>query len=393
MAVKRIKHNKEAGDFPDLKSAFLEALEGFGEDPTIQKMEVQETFVPMGSIILDHVLQLKGIPGGGRVIQIHGKEHGGKSTLCYNIVKSYQRLTGKAAAIFDFEGTSTPEYFKSNGVNTDRDALVVFKNNSVEAAVQKSMVDEKEIMNGKAFKNTVGQHAKTMNMFFDLLLPYAQHYDCVLIMVNQIRARIDGSREGQSAAKYSTITNLNYILPGGYAMRFIPSLTIEVNVAKALRAGGGESDWDIEPGENKGNHYVATRIAVRVLKNKVTMGGYRAGELYLRSGLGLDDNISIRELAFRYKLIAYVGKKWIVGLESDPIAVYDSKDSAIRDLVIEQNPVVLSKLRELVVTAIESDEGGFLIQPSEEDLASSDEDFYQKITTKVAFDDDEQDLS
>jgi hypothetical protein len=61
--------------------------------------------------------------------------------------------------------------------------------------------------------------------------------------------------------------------------------------------------------------------------------------------------------------------------------------------VIEQNPVVLSKLRELVVTAIESDEGGFLIQPSEEDLASSDEDFYQKITTKVAFDDDEQDLS
>lgn len=414
MAVKRVKHTKEAGEVPDSKAAFLEALDGFGEDPTIQKMEVQETFVPMGSIILDHVLQLKGIPGGGRVIQIHGKEHGGKSTLCYNIVKSYQRLTGKAAAIFDFEGTSTPEYFKSNGVNTDRDALVVFKNNSIEAAIQKSivlmkagvkvfvydsvprmksMVDEKEIMNGKAFKNTVGAHAKTMNMFFDILLPYAQHYDCVLIMVNQIRARIDGSREGQSAAKYSTITNLNYVLPGGFAMRFIPSLTIEVNVAKALRAGGGESDWDIEPGENKGNNYVATRINVRVLKNKVTMGGYRAGVLYLRSGLGLDDNISIRELAHHYKLISYVGRKYVIGLESDPIIIYDSKDAAIRDLVIEQNPIVLSKLRELVVAAVENDQHGFSIQPSEEDLASSDEDFYQKISAKVAFDDEDQDLS
>ena len=176
-------------------------------------------------------------------------------------------------------------------------------------------------------------------------------------------------------------------------MRFIPSLTIEVNVAKALRAGGGESDWDIEPGENKGNNYVATRINVRVLKNKVTMGGYRAGVLYLRSGLGLDDNISIRELAHHYKLISYVGRKYVIGLESDPIIIYDSKDAAIRDLVIEQNPIVLSKLRELVVAAVENDQHGFSIQPSEEDLASSDEDFYQKISAKVAFDDEDQDLS
>jgi RecA/RadA recombinase len=379
--VKRLSKKEKIVDNSGNLSAFHETINGFGDDTTIQKMDVEEEFIPTDSIVLDHVLQLRGLPRGGRVIQIHGKEHGGKSTLCYSIIRAYQKHTGQPAAIIG------------------RDALVVFRGASVEAAVQKSillmkagvkvfvydsvprmksMVDEKEIMTGAAFKATMGAHAKTMNQFFDILLPYAQRYDCAIIMVNQIRARIDASREGQQAVKYSTITNLNYVLPGGYAMRFNPSLTIEVNVAKAIRAGGGEKDccgFDIEPGENKGNIWAATRISVRVLKNKVTMGGYRAHTLYLRPGFGLDDNISIRELAYNYGLISAKGRKYIVGLEDDPIITYDSKEQAIQDLVVEQNVSVLTKLRKLVVTAIENDENGFLTQPSEEDLATTDQDF------------------
>lgn len=397
-------------EFSDPKTAFLQAVDALGDDPTILKTDVEEEVVPTGSIVLDHVLQLKGIPRGGRVVQIHGKEHGGKSTLCYNIVKSWQRNTGQPAVIFDFEGTATADYLKRNGVNVNRDALLLLRESSVESAIQKSimfmkagvkvfvydsvprmksMVDEKEIMSGQAMKNSVGAHAKTMNMFFDLLLPYAQRYDCCIIMVNQIRARIDGSLEGQMAAKYASITNWNYVLPGGYAMRFIPSLTIEVNVAKALRAGGGETDWDIEPGENKGNDYVATRINVRILKNKVTMGGYRAHPLYLRPGLGVDDNISIRELAYRYKLITNKGRKWIVGIESDPIATYETKDQAIQDLVINQNALVLAQLRELVIQAIEADETGFNVAPTMDELAAVDEDYHQQARTTLKFDDEE----
>ena len=414
MAARRLKVTESSSD---PQSAFLRALDALGDDPTLVRLDVDEEFVPTGSIIWDHVLQLRGIPNGGRVIQIHGKEHGGKSTLCYSICKSYQIATGQPACIFDFEGTATGEYLRKNKVDTARDKLVLFKNCSIEAAVQKSllmmqagvklfvydsvprmksMVDEKEIMNGGAFKSKIGSHARVMGDFFDLILPYAQRYNCTIIMVNQIRSRIDGSREGQQAAKYSTITNLNYVLPGGFVMRFVPSLTIEVNVGKAIRAGGGDEKvngpWDIEPGENKGDVYVATKIKIRVLKNKVTMGGYRGHHLYLRPGIGIDDNISIRELAHHYKLINYDKslRKWVVGTSENPIIMYDTKDEAVRDLVIDQNPAVLARLRVLVVQAIEADQDGFITEPSVDELSAVDSEFGEPVrTTTVEFDDEE----
>lgn len=403
--AKRPKITEFSGDS---KTAFLQALEAFGDDPTIKKMDVEETFIPTDSIVLDYVLKLRGVPRGGRVIHIHGKEHGGKSTLTYNICKAYQKATGEPVCIFDFEGTATAEYLKRNGVNVNRDALVLFRESSIERSIQKtitlmkagvklfvydsiprmkSQMDEKDIMNGNAFKGNYGAHAKALNLFFDAVLPYAQQYDCVLIMVNQIRARIDASMEAQLAQKYASITNLNYVLPGGYAVRFYPSLTIEVNVAKALRAGGGETDWDIEPGDNKGD-YIATRIKVRILKNKVTMGGYREYTLYLRPGRGLDDNISVRELAHKYNLIQRKGGKYVVGLESDPIATYATKDEAIRNLVIEEDPIVLKKLKQLVVEAIENDNDSFNAAITSEELAMVDEDY--AATTTVKFDDEEE---
>ena len=212
------KSLKNAQFSTDTRTAFLQALELIGDDPTVTKLDVEEEFVPTGSIVWDHVLQLKGIPRGGRIIQIHGKEHGGKSTLTYNICRGYQKATGQPVCIFDFEGTATGEYLKANGVQTDRDSLVLFKENSVENCIKKtitfmkagvklfifdsiprmkSMIDEKEILSGQAFKATYGGHAKSMNLFFDTLLPYAQQYDCVFIMVNQIRARIEQSMEAQ----------------------------------------------------------------------------------------------------------------------------------------------------------------------------------------------------
>ena len=400
----------------DAQTAFLQVIDSLGDDPTIRNLDAEEEFIPTDSIVWDHVLQLKGIPRGGRIIQIHGKEHGGKSTLTYSIIKAYQKHTGQPVCLFDFEGTCTGEYLKRNGVNIERNALVLYNENSIESCIRKtvqfleagvkvfvydsvprmkSKVDKKEIISGAAFKAQYASHAKSMNLFFDLLLPYAQANDAVFIMINQHRARIDASMEAQQAIKYGTITNTNYVLPGGYAMRFNPSLSIEVQVAKAIRAGGGETDWDIEPGENKGGEYAATKVRIRVMKNKVTMGGYREYHLYLRPGLGLDDNISVRELAHKYKLIQYKGRKYVIGLESNPIATYDTKDEAIRALVIDQDPEVLGKLKELVISAIHSDAESFLTELSLEERAVVDEEAYTRLATKpaVAFDDDDEEFS
>ena len=398
----------------DKKAAFLEAM-GMMEDSdaAILRMDVEEKFTPTGSIVLDNVLRLKGLPRGGRVIHIHGKEHGGKSTLCYSMVKAYQQQEDEPVVIFDFEGTATPGYLRGLGVDISRSALAVMKPSGVEEAIKqtitfmkagvkvfifdsiprmKSMVEEKEIMNGAAFKASVGEHARTMQRFFDITLPYAIKYDCLFIMVNQIRARIEMTNEALQAAKYPSITNVNYTLPGGNSPRFASSLSIEVNVAKAYRAGGFADDpFVLEPGDNKGD-YTATKIKIRIIKNKATTGGYREYHLWLRPGLGLDDWISVRELARKYGLITNKGKRYIVGTEENPIHIYDSKDDAITNLVVEPDYEVLSRLKLAVVDAINNDHAAFFTELTPEDkLFAGSDDMEEASTTKVSFDDDDDD--
>jgi len=398
----------------DKKAAFLEAMGMMDDsDATTLKMDIEEKFTPTRSIVLDNVLRLRGLPRGGRMIHIHGKEHGGKSTLCYSMVKAYQQQEDEPVVIFDFEGTATPGYLRGLGVDCSRDALAVMKPTCVEDAIKqtitfmkagvklfiydsiprmKSMVDEKEIFNGGAFKQSIGDHPKVMQKFFDILLPYAIKYDCLFIMVNQIRARIEMTQEALQAQKYASITNVNYSLPGGYSVRFTSSLSIEVNVAKAFRAGGYANDpFVLEPGDNKGD-YVATKIKIRIIKNKATTGGYREFHLWLRPGLGLDDWISVRELARNYGLITNKGKKYIVGNEDNPIKVYDSKDDAIEGLVVNPDYEVLSRLKVIVAAAIESDHGAYTTELTDGDkYAAGEKDIETSTVTVASFEEDDDD--
>jgi RecA/RadA recombinase len=365
----------------DVKSRFLEALNQVpSEDYQVLKKGVVEQFTPSGSIVWDEVLRLKGIPHRGRVITIHGKEHGGKSTLAYGLIASHQRHTGEPAVIFDFENTCSLEYLEGIGVDTSEDMITVRQPGSIDRCVKEALIfmkagvrlfvfdsvprmknsfEEKEIMDGTAFKASIGRHAKDISSFFDAILPYAAKYDACLIMVNQIRARIDASQEAAMAQKYPSMTNLPYVLPGGNQIRYVPSITLEVNVAKAFRAGGADDEFLFEGTDDDKGDFIVNKVKVRVLKNKSTAGGYREGVLWIRPGRGVDDFISVRELARHYDLIKNSGKKWIVGDAENPIATYENKAQAIRELVEEPDATVLNKLREMVALAIRADKQGF----------------------------------
>jgi len=404
----RVIKKKDAAVSSETLNKFAALTDSFkSEDAILIDEDYTERYFPTGSIVFDEVLKLKGMPFGGRVVHIHGKEHGGKSTICYSIVGSYQRVLNQPAVIFDFEGTTTLEYLRAVGVNTSRNLLAVFKVTDIEDCIKKaieymeagvklfvfdsipkmkSMYDKKDIKSGAAFKASVGEHARTMVRFFDILGPYAMKHDCLFLMVNQIRARIDGSQEAMLAQKYPSYTNLPYVLPGGNSVRYVPSLMLEVNVQKALK--GATDDpflMEPEPEENSAKKVVATRVKVRVLKNKVTMGSYREYPIYLRTGKGLDDWISVRELARHYGLIRNKGARYLVGKEEEPIMMYENKEAAIKDLVLDQNLEVLTRLRELLVEVIREDESNtfntqlteaerFLIGDLEDIKKSSDED-------------------
>lgn len=354
-------------------------------DWKVLKSDLQEITVPWGYLTLDSVLRLRQLPRRGRIVQIHGDEGAGKSTLSYGIVSNYIKQTGEGAAIMDFERTTEWDYLNRIGIPKDmcevymptgiadaskrtlqllKSGVRMFVNDSIPR--MKNKVDEKDILSGDAFgKTQPGVHAKAMTEYWDAMLDYFAEYDATVICVNQTRARIEQSNDARMAAKYPTFTNLPYILPGGKLTRFVMSVMIELQRKKAFKSGEQveEDPFVLEPnpqgGKDKGD-FVATWTRARVIKNKINDGGFRESPLFLRAGLGVDDMMALRYLARQYGLIANAGAKFYVGDKEDPIITYSNKEKAIQDLTIDQNPEVLAALRPLVCKAIEEDQATFL---------------------------------
>jgi RecA/RadA recombinase len=369
------------------RELFLKARKEEKPDFQVLTKDWVDELVPYGLIVFDSVLGLGGISRHGRVSSVHGNEGVGKSTWAYVVAKNYQKFTGEPLGIFDFEGTGTPSYLERIGV--DMDMCRLLQPNSTNKAIQetvalleegvrffiydsipsmKSMVERKDIFSGKAMKASYGKHAQTMTKFFDILSPYMKQYNGHMLMVNQTRARIDDSIDAQWANDYS-FTNLTYTLPGGRICRFIPSVMVELRMAKDVKplepdkvdGKGPEKDPFVIPmatPETKGKS-MWMRVRARTLKNKVTGAGYREGFIWIEPGVGIDDNMSVRELARDYGFIANSGAKYYVGKSKDEaIAGYPSKQAAIEDLVEKENPEVLGKLKELLTETIRNDNTG-----------------------------------
>jgi hypothetical protein len=218
----------------------------------------------------------------------------------------------------------------------------------------RSKVDASEIKNGSAFKVQPGTHARAIQQFYDIMLPHLTGVDGTLWMINQTRSRIEMTQEAKSAAGgYATVTNLNYSLPGGRAHRYAVSGMIELKTVKAWRPGKIEDPFILEDKAQRGEDYLANEIRARTLKNKVSGTGYREGKIWIRPGLGTDENISIRQYGRDLKMIANHGKRYFVGNNIDAaIKVYDSKQEAIDDLVNSPNEEVLQELKKAIISRL-----------------------------------------
>ena len=92
----------------------------FGEG-TIMRLgdatHLQVNVIPTGSLALDIVLGVGGLPRG-RVIEIYGPESSGKTTLCQHVIAEAQR-NGGLCAFVDMEHALDPKYAECCGVNVE----------------------------------------------------------------------------------------------------------------------------------------------------------------------------------------------------------------------------------------------------------------------------------
>ena len=366
------------------REMFFKAQKEEKPDFHVLRTDDKEELVPYGLITLDNVLALRGIGRRGRVSQIHGDEGAGKSTLTYQIAANYQKFTGEPVGDYDFERTGSVEFQKRIGINVD--ACHFEQPESVEECIQdtcrkmrdygirffifdsiprmKSKVPMDKILKGEAFKQFGGNHARTMGMFYDLLLPWAAEYDANFTMVNQTRDLFADTQEEANALKWPSYVHPDYDLPGGRICRFTPSVMIELRLVKSLKACAGKEGEDaflMEPQtpETEGKELV-NMVRVRSLKNKVTGMGYRQGYIFIRPGQCVDENMAVRYYARQCGLITYVpaGKRWLVGdIEKDTIiANFENKAQAVEHLVASPDQKILDSLKELTAKKIDQSE-------------------------------------
>jgi len=279
--------------------------------------------IPTGSIGLDAVLGIGGVPRG-RFVEVFGPEASGKTTLVLHIIAECQKLGGTAAFI-DAENALDSKYAKALGV--DLDTLLVSQPDSGEQALEiaeiltrsggidlfvidsvAALVPRAEIEGemGDAF---VGVQARLMSQAMRKLSGVASKTRTCGIFTNQIRQKI-----GVMFGNPETTT-------GGLALKFYATMRFDIRRIAAIK---------------KGEEVVGSRTRVKVVKNKVAPP-FREAEFDLIYGRGISRLGELVDIGAEQGVFAKSGTWYALG----DMRIGQGRDAAVDFL--RENPPVAAK--------------------------------------------------
>lgn len=243
----------------------------------VDKLESVNVIATAYTKFNNEVLRIGGIPYG-RVTQIWGPEHAGKSLIVYHLIAMAQKQRpDKAAVLVDTEMTFDAEFARLNGVELDR--LIVFQSNqaaetlgnvlkaietgeiSIVAIDSLGNVDESDSKAGEAFdKKTVkglsvdkhatvpGLFAKQMTKFVKKVTPIIVKHDVALVATNHIREKI--------GVLYGPTDDY----PGGHAWKHAISMSLKVRKVTDIRDNPDQVPYGV-------------KVSVATIKNKLAPCG------------------------------------------------------------------------------------------------------------------------
>jgi recombination protein RecA len=278
----------------DIKSKFGDgAIMRLGEE-TRQAVDV----ISSGVLPLDIALGIGGYPRG-RIVEIFGPEGSGKTTLALHAIAEAQK-SGGVAAFIDAEHALDPRLAHSMGVKIDslyvaqpdsgEQALYILETLVRSSAVDVIVVDSVAALtpqaeiDGKIGDSQVGLQARLMSYALRRLTSSISKSKCIVIFINQLRAKI--STMGYGGPQETTT--------GGRALKFYSSVRVEVKRGKSVTRGD----------ENLGHE-----LWIKVVKNKQAPP-FRTAHATLIYGKGVPEEMSVLDMAIDHNVIARKGS-WL----------------------------------------------------------------------------------
>jgi len=310
---------KESMTRQDVLDQALSDIRGKFGDGAIMCLGEERTatvdVISTGVLPLDVSLGIGGYPRG-RIVEIFGPEGSGKTTLALHALAEAQQAGGVAAFI-DAEHAMDPRLAHSLGVQIDslyvaqpdsgEQALYILETLVRSGAVDIIVVDSVAALtpqaeiDGKIGDSQVGLQARLMSYALRRLTSAISRSNCIVIFINQLRAKISTMSFG---GPQETTT-------GGRALKFYSSVRIEVKRGKSISRGD----------ENLGHE-----LWIKVVKNKQAPP-FRTAHASLIYGKGIPREMALLDMAIDYDIIRRKGS-WIaykgetLGQGKDNVASY-----------------------------------------------------------------------
>lgn len=252
--------------------------------------------IPTGSIALDRAIGIGGVPRG-RVTIIVGRESTGKTTLVKHIIAEGQAL-GEICAFVDAEHTFDRTYATTIGVDVDE--LLISQPDDGEQALEvceglarsggiglivldsvAALVPRAELEAGMD-EQQMGLQARLMSKFFRKVVGPVMKANVALIATNQLREKIGG---------YSPTGQPVEVQPGGRAMKFYPSVIMDMRKIEDIKDG---------------RELVGIRTRVKLAKNK-TAPPFKEAILDVMYGEGISKAGAILDVGVDMAVIRKAG--------------------------------------------------------------------------------------
>lgn len=311
----------------DLQEAVEEIKQRFGEGAIMKLRDtrpVNVDVIPTGSISLDQILGVGGVPRG-RVIEIFGPESSGKTTLALHILAEAQKKGGVGAFV-DAEHALDPDYAKKIGVNVDD--LLISQPDSGEQALQivetlvksgqvdvivvdsvAALVPQAEIA-GEIGEFQIGLQARLMSAALRKLSGIISKTKTIVIFLNQIRMKI-GIMFGNPETT-----------PGGLALKFYASVRIELRRLAQIK---------------RGEEIIGNRVKAKIVKNKVA-APFKTTEFDIYYNEGISASGDILNAGLKDGVIQKAGNSYL--LENTKLGV--GVDAA--RVFLKENPKVAEEI-------------------------------------------------